>query len=65
MIINNLIENNNLIYMPLKFNLVEVCALVDTGASRSFVSRSTLSDLREFLYVCDDSENLSVVLPNG
>ena len=51
--------------MPLRFNLVEICALVDTGASRSFVSRNAIQDLREFMYACDDNESLSVVLPNG
>ncbi len=63
--LNVLESKNDLVYFPLKFGLVEICALVDTGASCSFVSHNILNDLMAYLEDVMSDKHLSVVLPNG
>lgn len=61
----NEIRENSLIYLPLSFGSTEVFSLVDTGATRSFISSDVLTDLLDFLCCTPDSPALTVVLPNG
>ncbi len=63
--LNVLGSKNDLVYFPLKFGLVEICALVDTGASRSFVSQNILNDLLPYLESVKSDEKLLVVMPNN
>ena len=59
------IENfGDLFYLPLTINSACLTALIDSGASKSFISSNMVATLSEYL-VPVDMDPLQVSLPNG
>ena len=54
----------DLFYLPFKINAACLTALIDSGASKSFISSNMVATLSEYL-VPVDMDTLEVSLPNG